>query len=405
MNALICGCPPVARARVAVLGHTAALGGAELALLRLLECVDVENFHVKVILFSDGPLVARLIEAGCDVVVVPLAMRLVTAGRHSAGRSLLASVRTALAVVPFSIRLSRHVRSLRPDLVYATTLKSDLISVPVAWLARRPPLVWHIHDRVSPDYLPPLMVRLIRVLAQHVDHVIVNSRGTASTLQGVSRLSVAYPGFTADQVGPQPSQRQALNPPVVGILGRISPTKGQLEFVRAAARVLERRPDTRFRVVGAALFGEDDYALEVERETQRLGIDQHVEFTGFVDDPVSEIDGLSVCVHASGVPEPFGQVIVEAMIRGVPVVATRAGGATEIVEPEADSEPLGWLVPPNDATALADTIVEVLENPVLARERAHRAWLSACERFPIEKTAEVVSEVWREVAGPATNRP
>lgn len=387
--------------RIAVLDHTAALGGAELALVRLLDHVQTPDLDIRTILFAGGPLVDRLRQTGHMVEVLRLAPDIAGADRHSAGRSALTAARNAVSVVPFVLRLGRHLRRLQPDVIYTTSLKADLIGVPVSWVAKRP-LVWHVHDRISPDYLPTVIVRLIRFLARHVPrHVIVNSQATASTLPGVPRLSIAYPGFDADQVGPAPDDRTKPNDEVVGIIGRISPTKGQREFVRAAARVLQQRPGTRFRVIGAPLFGEDEYAEAVRREVDALGIAEAVEFTGFVDDPPSALDALALCVHASGTPEPFGQVIVEAMIRGIPVVATRGGGVTEIVQPDPDGEPLGWVVPPGDVDALAHAILDALGDPERARRRAQAAWRSAQDRFPVEETARVVSGVWRSVVDQA----
>ncbi len=387
--------------QVVILDHTAALGGAELALLRLLDQLSTPHLQVRTILFSDGPLVERLLQSGHHVETLPLTESLAAAERHDAGGSLGTAIRNGLALIPFVVRLGRRLRELSPDVIHTTSLKADLIGVPASWIARRP-LVWHIHDRISPDYLPPTMVRLIRSLARHAPrHVIVNSKATAATLPGVAHVTIAYPGFSADQVGP--AERTAPSSPVVGILGRISPTKGQLEFVRAAARVLRTHPQASFRLIGAPLFGEDAYAAKVRDEVESLGIGGQVEFTGFVDDPAAALDELTVCVHASGQPEPFGQVIVEAMIRGVPVIATRGGGVTEIVQPDPETAPLGWLVPPHDVIALADAVVEALNNPALAEQRAQAALLSALERFPVEKTAAVVSAVWRSVS--ATPQP
>jgi len=387
--------PPARPLRVAVLDHTAALGGAELALVRLLD--HLEDVEAHTVLFSDGPLAATLRARGHPVEILPLSPALATTDRHAAGRSPLVAARNAARVLPFAIRLGRHLRRLNPDVVHTTSLKADLIGIPAAWIARRP-LVWHVHDRVSPDYLPAPLVRLLRLLARLVPrHVVVNSAATAATLPGVRRLTVAHPGFSAEQVGPAPAERNLPEPPVVGLVGRISPTKGQLVLVRAAARVLRERPAVRFRLIGDALFGEEDYAAAVRREAGALGIADRVEFPGFVADVAAELDALTLCVHASPTPEPFGQVVVEAMIRGVPVVATRGGGVTEIVAPDDAGPPLGWLVPPGDDAALAAAIVAALTDPDEARRRAGRARESALRRFPVTRTAEAVSEVWRGV--------
>lgn len=380
--------------RVVVLDHTAALGGAELSLLRLLD-VAPPDIVAHVLLFASGRLSDALSERHVTTTVLPLTRRINETDRHSAGASHLQMVTQAVAVLPHVLRVARTLRRLNPDIVYTTSLKADLIGGLAAVLAGKP-LVWHIHDRISPDYLPGPLVALLRSLASHLPRrVIVNSQATADTLPGVAAV-IAYPGFSRDQVGPRPGERTPPNPPAVGLIGRISPTKGQREFVRAAAIVHDTIPEARFRIIGSAMFDQAPYEREVRDECARLGMEEFIEFTGFVDDPAAQLDALTVCVHASPTPEPFGQVIVEAMIRGVPVVATSGGGVDEIVAPDDDL--LGWLARPSDPDSLASAIIEALTQPEEARRRAELAWEAAIRRFPVEETARVVSEVWRSVA-------
>ncbi|WP_332699644.1 hypothetical protein, partial [Halalkalibacter lacteus] len=90
--------------------------------------------------------------------------------------------------------------------------------------------------------LPGSMVRLVRLLARVAPRVVIaNSEATAATLPGARGLTVAHPGLAPDQIARHP-RSAAPAPPVVGMVGRISPTKGQLEFVRAAAQVLTAVP-------------------------------------------------------------------------------------------------------------------------------------------------------------------
>lgn len=380
--------------RVVVVDHTAALGGAELALLRLLDALP-GDIRPAVMLFADGPLADAVRERGVPVTVVALPAGLTAVDRHTAGGSRLGLLVRAARTVPHVLRVARELRRRDADVVHTTSLKADLIGGIAARLARTP-LVWHVHDRIAADYLPGGLVTLVRTLARGLpDRVVVNSEATAATLPDVA-ATIAYPGFSPDQVGPGPADRTRPVPPVVGLLGRISPTKGQREFVRAAVAVHAAVPQARFRIIGAALFAEADYEREVRDECRRLGLDEVVEFTGFVADPAAALDGLTVCVHTSPTPEPFGQVVVEAMIRGVPVVATSGGGVDEIVAPPGP--PLGWLVPPGDTDALAAAVIEALTHPGEAQARAERAWASAIRRFPVAETARRISGVWRSVA-------
>ena len=212
--------------RVAILGHTADLGGAELALLRLLDAVRDPLIQVHVVLFSDGPLVGLLRDSGHAVEVLPLDLRVARQSRHEAGRSLISLARTVLVLAPFLIRLTRRLRTLDVDVIQTNTLKAHLIGVPVALLARRP-LVWWMHDRIETDYLPATTVRIVRWLARRFPRAVVaNSRATAATLPGARQVVVAYPGLAPDEIARPRSAPLSGEPPVVGIVGRISDTKG-----------------------------------------------------------------------------------------------------------------------------------------------------------------------------------
>lgn len=390
--------------RVAVVDHTGQLGGAELALVRLCAALDPNRVVVVVVLFSPGPLVARLSALGIDVRVLPLAPRIVATDRHRAGRSLAAALMAAVATVPFVLRLARLLREVEPDLVHATSLKADLICVPAAALVRRP-LVWHIHDLISDEYLPAWLGRAFRAMARRIPRrVVVNSHATARSLLPLPRgWTLAYPGLAPDQVASEPPLCDEPRPLVIGMVGRVSPTKGQREFVQACALVADDFPGARFRIVGSALFEETDYQQEVLALIDASGLRDRFDLTGWVADPRTEMDRLSVLVHASPVAEPFGQVVVEAMARRVPVVATRGGGITEIVEPDR-GEALGVLVAPGDSEDLARGIRDVLRSSQRTRLRAISARESVIERFPVARTAEALMAAWELVASTGRGR-
>ena len=381
--------------RVAILDHTAELGGAELALLRLLDAVDRARVEPVVVLFSSGPLEERLRDAGHRVVVLPLDPTVRDLGRAA---GLQGVVRGAAAASAFLGRLVATLRRLDVDVVHTTSLKADLLAVPVAVLLRKP-LVWHVHDRIAEDYLPSRTVRLVRALARSVPRaVVVNSEATATTLPGARGVVVAHPGLAVDQLAATARTAPPEGDPVVGMLGRLSPTKGQLVLVRAARHVVDVRPTTRFRLVGSAAFGAADYERELRSEIGRLGLEADIDLVGFVDDPRGELEAMSVCVHASTVPEPFGQVVTEAMGWGVPVVATRGGGVDEIVRTSPRGSETGLLVDAGDDQALALAVLDVIDRPAEALARASRALADVADRFGIERAAETVTRVWEEAA-------
>ena len=380
--------------RAVVVTHTAQLGGAELALERLLAAIDREQWDVRVITLGPGPLVDRLRATGIPVEVVD-ERDLAQAGRETAGRVL-----SVVGQVPGAVRTMRRLRSaLRrdsPDLVVANSLKAAVL-VPGALTFSRVPWVWHLHDRLARDYLPSAAVRGLRLLASRGPHTVVaNSRATQAELPRRARdhTVVAYPGVDPS-LGAVARERP--QPPVVGLVGRIGPTKGQREFVQAARLVARSRPDVRFVIIGAALFGDQDYESAVRAEAGDA-----VAWLGWTDDPVGAIAGLTVLAHASPVPEPFGQVVAEAVCLGVGVVATEAGGVPEILAPRGvvtdASSGLrhgdhGLLVKPGDVEGLA----RALEAAIACQDGAdgdgsRRA--SAVEALSIDRTAATVNEAW-----------
>ncbi len=181
--------------------------------------------------------------------------------------------------------------------------------------------------------------------------------------------------------------------PVVTLIGRISPWKGQEVFIRAAAVVLKQFPACRFQIVGSALFGEDALETQLKQLAALLGVGNRVEFLGFRKDVPEIIAAGTLLVHASTVPEPFGQVIIEAMAECKPVVATRGGGVLEIV----DEGVTGLLVPMKDVHAMAAAICKILSNPDKAAEMGRAGQQRFLEKFTIEKTIEKLQVIYSDL--------
>ena len=391
--------PRSAPARVVVVSHTADVGGAEIAILRLLRARDRDAFDVSAIVLEEGAFPDLLRAAGVPTEVIA------TAAVHRVTRREAASVgalwRNAVATLAIARSVRRKLRGLRAELVVANSLKGAVITS----IARplRTPWVWHLHDRLAPDYLPVPFVFAMRALARWSPRLVVaNSWATAQTVRSTpaERIVVAYPGLPREAFADQGHPPAA----TVGIVGRISATKGQRVFLEAARRVLAENPAARFRIVGGALF--EDAAEENELRTlveSSPDLRASVEWTGWVADAPAELRRLSLAVHASPVPEPFGQVIVEAMATGVPVIGTDAGGVPEIIDPSscavelADGvrrSDLGLLVRPGDDLALARAIGWMLRHDIEAQVMASAAREAAWERYGITRTWSVVGDAW-----------
>lgn len=366
------------------------MSGAEIALLRLLPHVDDVDVHV--VLAEDGPLADRRGQAGVCVQVLPLgaATRELRKGAVRPGR---VPWRVAWELAAYVVRLALLLRRDRPDVVHANSLKSGLYGGVAARLAGVP-LVWHLHDRLDPDYLPRAAVSLVRTaIARLAAAVVTNSRTTAATLRGgptpVVIASALPPVLPAPHV---PEERERL---AFGLVGRLAPWKGQHVFLEAFARAF---PDGAHDavLVGAPLFGEEDYERELRALAADLGIAGRVHFRGFREDVWSELATLDVLVHASTSPEPFGQVVQEGMAFGLPVVAADAGGPAELMR---DGEN-GLLVTRNDPNALVEPLRRLAADVELRRRLGATARESVAPFAP-----EVVAGQMRAVYRAARRSP
>ena len=147
------------------------------------------------------------------------------------------------------------------------------------------------------------------------------------------------------------------------------------------------------------MFGaaEVRYGDELRELATRLGIAERVEFRGFQEDIWAELDLMDILVHASVTPEPFGQVIVEAMLAGVPVIAVAGGGPSEIVTDGVD----GLLYPAGDVDALAQDLRRLRDDPNL-RARLSDAARVRAERFSPQAAAGSVMALYRRVLAAST---
>ena len=140
------------------------------------------------------------------------------------------------------------------------------------------------------------------------------------------------------------------------------------------------------------MFGEDEYEKTIRQMVIDLGLQENVEFTGYVTDVPDRVGKLDVLVHASTTGEPFGQVVIEGMVAGKPVIATRGGGVVEIVEDGIT----GILVPMADASAMADALKRLLSDPAFAAAMGLRGRVRVLQHFTIEQTANKVHEIYSE---------
>ncbi|MBW3638901.1 MAG: glycosyltransferase [Actinobacteria bacterium] len=382
----------VRRIRVVYLDHVARLSGGELALLRTLPPL-LDRVEAIVVLAEDGPLAERLRAIGVEVIALPLADDVRDVRRAGAPTAAL-SPRTLWRLLRYIEATARLLRRLDADLVHTNSLKAAIYGGLAGRLARVP-VVWHVRDRIADDYLPRPAVLLVRLASRLLPTAVVaNSQATLATLRPRRRSAVVASPVVPDSVVPSHGVLQRGSGGfTVGVVGRLAEWKGQHVFLDAFAQVFAGSP-ARAWLVGSAMFGEEAYEQRLRDQVVSLGIDEQVDFRGFREDVDAELAEMDVVVHCSVLPEPFGQVVIEAMSAGRPVIASAEGGPAEVVTDGVD----GLLVPPRDPALLAAALRRLFEDPGL-RQRLAVAGRETALGYSPERTAEGLMAVYRQVLG------
>ncbi|MET3439181.1 glycosyltransferase family 4 protein [Sphingomonas sp. 1185] len=371
------------------INHTSELGGGELSLL---DYISARQGNDTVILFERGPLYAELRRRNISVEVTP-GMDGILAMKRSSG--FAESIKTALGGLAGICRLAKKMKSA--DLVYTNSQKATVIGAIAAIIARRP-MIWHLHDiMTSPSFSGTARKIAIALTNRAVKLVIANSQATANAyyaIGGKKPVKVIPVGIDPNIFEGQNRKVNRLklskelgigDHPILGLFGRISSWKGQ----DVAIEALKTISGAHLVLIGGALFGEDDYLKQLKYQASEAGLLDRVHFLGFRHDIPELLSGVDIALHCSTEPEPFGRVIVEAMMAGTPVVVTRGGGATEIA-----TQTLGAIsVPPRDPEALASAVTLLLNQPNKASENAKIAKKKANEIYSLSKVRKTIDEV------------
>ncbi len=178
----------------------------------------------------------------------------------------------------------------------------------------------------------------------------------------------------------------------IGIVGRITPIKGHAFFLQAIARVIKMFPKVKIMIVGDAPKDKPEYKENLEVLIRRLDIERFIEFSGSRHDIAKIMSGLDLLVLPSVGQEAFGRVIIEAGASGVPVIATRIGGAVDIIE----NGKTGILVKPGDIIELVDSIIKVLKDRELAKNLAIEARKKIEKEYSLVRMAEDTIKVYED---------
>ena len=263
---------------------------------------------------------------------------------------------------------SRALREIRPAIAHCHSAHAHALGVPAARLAGVPGVVVsrRVDFAVATNPVSRLKYRM------PVDRYLSISAGVESVLRAAgipeSRLARVPSGIEFPDGTETGADLRALlgipaDAPVVGTVAALAPHKNHADLMEAAALVVRSSPEVHFAWLGD---GECRPALEAQRRV--LGLERHVHLMGFRPDARALMRQFTVFALSSYL-EGLCTSLLDAQVRGVPVVATAVGGVPEVVEDGVS----GRLVPGRDPGALAAALLEALRDGEARRRWAARA--------------------------------
>lgn len=371
--------------------HTGQVSGAERVLLMILAGLarrgrlNSQSFDSVVICPAEGPLTEMADNLGVTVEnIAPLQARFTLRADELVGylRSFFGVMR----------QLRRRVSEVKPDVLHANSIRAGLVAT-MATLGLKTPVVWHLHD-LLPRHPLSSLIRAFAGFSRRSSMIAVsaavaeNFRGRLTPLLH-DRVRVILNAIDLVAFVPGKNSRRELQKQIrvresdfiLGIVGQLTPRKGQLELLRAFAEALPKIPNSVLLIVGAPLFNRDEEYLELLKRTiSELGIGNNARLLGARSDIPAVMQALDLLV-VNSTAEPFGLVIPEAMACGTPVLATAVDGIPEIVE----HGETGWLVQSGNEVDLSEAIVYLARRSELRETLAKRATARVKAKFSLER--------------------
>lgn len=331
--------------------HSGRPGGGQLGLARYLE--QPSDLRRTAVFLSGGPVADR---------VAALADRI---GAGPEVRTVLPRPETDLGAG----ELRDHLERLRPDLVVCNSMRAA-VAVHTSGF-RSAPRITYVRQHLTRDAVGPVKAVLYRAIMVRSDGFLANSRWTADQLPRVAArrpVELAFPvsGLTRAAIRPQrpvgpvgradaPGGRRPVR---FAAVGRFQEWKGQdvaIEAVRVLGERLEA--DLELHLFGGPHPGSEAYLEHCHRLADAAGVP--VVFRGHVGDVADELADVDVMLHTPREPEPFGQVVVQALAAGCQVISTSGGGAAEILRVAG----AGTALPTPDPEAVADAAARLMAPP------------------------------------------
>ena len=211
------------------------------------------------------------------------------------------------------------------------------------------------------------------------------------------RIRLVYRGLNIDSYKYFPDKYDTESEKYLVVnIARITPIKGQYEFLKAMKIVKDRfNKDVKIWIVGGVDINKEGYLHKLSSLVKELDMTDSVRFFGLISDVGSILKEADCLVLSSNVPEGFGRTIIEAGASGTACCASGIGGITEIIEDGVS----GLLFPPGNEEKMAEAIIKMLSDRAFCKSCAANLRAKVEKDFTLEQMASKTFAVYEEAIG------
>lgn len=382
---------------VLVINQSAELYGADKVILELIMNYP-EGYNPIVVLHEEGPLKDILEKKGIQVIrtsVIKIKRGIINPGFF---------IKLPFVILWSFYKIRKELGNQKIDLIHSNAT-SVFIGAFYSFFFRKKHL-WHVHEIIEyPKKAAELYPKIVSFFA---DTVVFNSKATEKHFTAIypkikTKSVLVYNGqsrsvkkSSAEEIAT--IRKKYFNAgnthTVVGLIGRISPIKGQKLLAEAFTQLSNYYPACKLVFIGSPARHKEFYLDELENYIKRNNLTQLVSIIPFREDIWGFYDALDIVAIPSTEKESFGLVATEAMLSGKPVIAAKHGGLAEII---LDNE-TGLFFEPNNVLSLKEKLKFLLDNPEISKNMGAEGKKSVQERFSTEAFVEKISHIYKALA-------
>lgn len=388
-----------AKIKILYLSHSAELYGAERSLLQILSTIDRQRFSPIVILPGHGPLEKQIEKLGIPIELLSSLRPWLTRRTGFMGLVHFFAILPFLLVSTLAIR--RIIQRNQISLVHSNEMA--IVAGAIAAWSTGTPHIWHARTillgNVPHNFIlgPKFVLKTVLRLSKQVIAISHAVAECFDGLEGAEKVRVIHNAVNINSFQPLHSSNESRrllglphDVPLVGQIANVTAVKGYTDFIRAALLVRQIMPDVQFVCVGG--MPHPEYKIEVLKLIEELNLSKAIFMAGFHEDISQIMAALDLVVLASHY-EPFGRVLIEAMAANKPVVGTRVGGISEIIEEGVT----GLLVPPKSPDKLAQAIVTILKTPEMASQMGAAGRARAEDCFSSKQYIKKIQKIYEAI--------